>query len=123
MAAPGIQTLAGVQTIAGLHTIALAVIVPDPRNPRKNFDKAKLQEIADSIESRWRPAALTCSADGGRPPAARCRRAPLARLKLLAIIPAGQKTHDDGLTHHARACRLGCAPHAYRPDPRSHGLL
>lgn len=51
---------------AGIRELPLSLIDPDPDQPRKHFDQAKLAELAESIQSQGLIQPITVRAMGGR---------------------------------------------------------
>ena len=62
-----------------LRELPVDLIAPNPHQPRRAFDEAALQALADSIAASGRAAARPRAPGRGRDVRARRRRAPLAR--------------------------------------------
>ncbi len=58
-------TLDAEATALAVKSIPLARIKPDPKNPRKSFDQAQLEELAESIKARGILQPITVRAEEG----------------------------------------------------------
>src|SRR3954452_3731568 len=81
----------------GLREIPVDLIDPNPRQPRSNFDEAKLGELADSIRVRGvlQPIVVRPLAGGRYELVAGERRLRAARIAGLQLVPAMLRQTDD----------------------------
>jgi ParB family transcriptional regulator, chromosome partitioning protein len=81
----------------GLREIPVELIGPNPRQPRRSFDEAKLAELADSIRARGvlQPIVVSPLAGGRYELVAGERRLRAARMAELESVPAVVRDADD----------------------------
>jgi ParB family transcriptional regulator, chromosome partitioning protein len=81
----------------GLREIPIELIDPNPRQPRRTFDDAKLAELAESIRARGvlQPIVVRPLAGGRYELVAGERRLRAARIAELDLIPAMLRQADD----------------------------
>ena len=81
----------------GFREVAVELIVPNPRQPRREFDEAALLALADSIRSRGvlQPIVVRPVSGGTFELVAGERRLRAARLAELERIPAVVREADD----------------------------
>jgi ParB family chromosome partitioning protein len=80
-----------------LRDVAVDLIVPNPRQPRRDFDEEALMALAESIKVRGilQPVLVRPLADGRFELTAGERRWRAARIAQLETIPALVRRHDD----------------------------
>jgi ParB family chromosome partitioning protein len=81
----------------GLREIPIELIDPNPRQPRRRFDQAKLSELAESIRARGvlQPIVVRPVAGGRYELVAGERRLRAARMADLELIPAMLRQAED----------------------------
>lgn len=89
-ASPRQMDLGGKDKAENILFIEVDKVTPNPHQPRKNFDKVKLQELADSIKAHGilQPLVVTKTGDGKYQLIAGERRLGAAKLAGLTKVPA-----------------------------------
>lgn len=89
------------QTVSFMEEIDVAMISPNPKQPRSHFDEDALEELADSIRALGviQPVTVRRNGDGRYTIISGERRWRASRLAGLAVIPAYVREADDQSLH------------------------